>query len=257
MDFLEVSAKTVEEAIEKALDEMGLTREEVNITVLQEGKEGGLFGIGSEEATVKVEKKDENQVPMTTINQVAVETLDKLVKLLEVDGKVISEQYAEDLENVAECPLAYNVEGDDLGILIGRRGQTLAALQYILRLIVGHQTKTWIPIVVDAEGYKQRRSDALKSLAERMAAHVKQRGAPFTLEPMPAHERRIIHLTLADNKAVYTESVGEGENRKVIIYPKQRNGNGQRGGYQRSGGYNGFDNGQRGMRPRRRQTPPY
>ena len=220
MDVLEVNAKTAEEAIEKALDEMGLSRDEVRITVLSEGKSGGLFGIGAEEARVRVERLWPEAVPAAEVNVTAAEILQKLLGLLEVEGKVISATYPDESEGQPAAPIAFNIEGDDLGILIGRRGQTLAALQYVLRLIVGHKTQTWIPIIVDAEGYKERRHEALKALALRMADHVKTRGAPFTLEPMPPYERRIVHLALADNPAVYTESIGEGESRKVVIRPK-------------------------------------
>jgi len=116
--------------------------------------------------------------------------------------------------------ITLNVEGDDLGILIGRRGQTLACLQYLVRLIVGHQKKVWLPIVIDVEGYKQRRCNALQALAFRIAEQVAQRGEPFALEPMPAFDRRIIHLALVDHPDVTTESSGEGEARRVVILPK-------------------------------------
>jgi spoIIIJ-associated protein len=267
MDSLEVSAKTVDEAIAQALDELNTTREEVKITILSEGKSGGLFGIGAEEAKVKVErliKITDIVAPSEEIISIAAETLDKLVKLMEVDGQVVRADSPEEGGTGNAATVAFNIEGDDLGILIGRRGQTLAALQYILRLIVGHQTATWVPIVVDAEDYKQRRHDALKSLALRMADHVKQRGAPFTLEPMPPYERRIIHMTLANHPAVFTESVGEAESRKVVIRPKnpgvrqsaERNGN----SFERGNSYgqrNGYG-GQRGNYSRpRREPPPY
>jgi len=117
-------------------------------------------------------------------------------------------------------PITLNVKGDDLGILIGRRGQTLTSLQYIVRLIVSHRTNAWSPIVVDVEGYKERRHQALQALAHRMAERVKTKRMPFGLEPMPAYERRIIHLTLANHPDVTTQSVGEGEARKVVILPK-------------------------------------
>ena len=120
------------------------------------------------------------------------------------------------------APIALDIKGDDLGILIGRRGQTLSCLQYIVRLIVGHQTKVWVPIIVDVEGYKQRRLEALRALAWRMAEQVKAEGAPFTLEPMPAYERRIVHLALAEHPDVTTQSIGEGEARKVVILPKEQ-----------------------------------
>lgn len=221
MDVLEVSAKTANEAIEKALLEMGVSRDEVRITILNEGKSGGIFGIGSEDARVRVERITDTQAPESDISQVTVETLQKLLTLLEVEGVVVPADYPDESGQQPNSPIAFNIEGEDLGILIGRRGQTLSALQYVLRLIVGHRTQTWIPIIVDAEGYKERRHEALKALALRMADHVKTRGSPFTLEPMPAYERRIVHLALADNPAVYTESIGEGESRKVVIRPKR------------------------------------
>jgi len=123
-------------------------------------------------------------------------------------------------EEEAPVPVTLDIKGDDLGILIGRRGQTLSCLEYIVRLIVANQTKTWSPIVIDVEGYKQRHYKALQNLAWRMAEQVKIEGMSFTLEPMSAYERRIIHLTLADDPDVSTQSIGEGEARKVVILPK-------------------------------------
>ena len=120
-------------------------------------------------------------------------------------------------EEGATVPVAFDIRGDDLGILIGRRGQTLSCLQYIVRLIVAHQTEAWVPIIIDVEGYKQRRYEALQALAYRLAEQVKVRGVPFSLEPMSAYERRIIHLALADHPDVITQSIGEGEARKVVI----------------------------------------
>jgi len=125
-------------------------------------------------------------------------------------------------EEGVTAPIAFDINGDDLGILIGRRGQTLSCLQYIVRLIVGHQTGAWVPIVIDVEGYKQRRYEALRTLALRIAEQVKAKGVPFTLEPMPAYERRIIHLTLADHPDVTTQSMGDGEARKVVILLKEK-----------------------------------
>jgi spoIIIJ-associated protein len=247
---------------------MGATREQVRITVLNEGKSGGLFGIGAEEARVRVERLTMEEAPAAPppaadVSAVAVETLQTLMRLLEVEGTVVAASYPDEGDQQNAAPVGFNIEGDDLGILIGRRGQTLAALQYILRLMVGHQTKTWVPIVIDAEGYKERRHEALKALALRMADHVKTRGAPFTLEPMPAYERRIVHLTLADHPAVFTESVGEGESRKVVIKPKQPgqrsnsqdgvdNSGSMRGGFSRQQGYRP---GQRGGYQNRGQQP--
>lgn len=117
-------------------------------------------------------------------------------------------------------PVILDITGDDLGILIGRRGETLNALQYITRLIISRQTKYWVNIIVDVEEYKVRRERSLKQLAQRMADRVVASGKAVALEAMPAYERRIVHVTLRDHEAVMTKSVGEGSSRKVMILPK-------------------------------------
>ena len=151
----------------------------------------------------------------------AREILEKLLSLMEIDAKVvISEEFPVESDAGFTSFASLNIEGEDLGILIGRRGQTLACLQYIVRLILSQQIPTQSPIIIDVEGYKRRRYESLRSLARRIAEEVKTRKRSFTLEPMPAFERRIIHLTLAKNPDVTTESTGVGEGRKVVIKPK-------------------------------------
>jgi spoIIIJ-associated protein len=122
----------------------------------------------------------------------------------------------------AATPIIFDVEGDELGILIGRRGQTLACLQYIVRLIVSHKVKASTLIVIDVNGYKQQRYKSLNNLANRIAEEVEANEKSFELEPMPAYERRIIHIALADHPSVTTESIGIGEARKVVIIPKKK-----------------------------------
>jgi len=222
MKSLEISAKTVEEAIQLALEKLGVNQEDVKVTVLKESEpdEGEL---GGEEAKVRVEMLVPTSEEERDVAEMAKDILETLLTMMGLDGSVVS--YAEPFFEEAEgevVPLAFNVNGDDLGILIGRRGQTLASLQYIVRLIVGNRTEAWLPIVIDVEGYKQRRYAALQALAERIAEQVKTRGVPFTLEPMSPYERRIIHLTLADHPDVITESTGEGEARKVVILPEKQ-----------------------------------
>ena len=117
--------------------------------------------------------------------------------------------------------IGLNIEGEDLGILIGRRGQTMTSLQHIVRLILSNLEKLQMPIVIDVEGYKERRCEGLRALANRLADQVRARRSPFTMEPMSAFERRIIHLTLADHPDVMTESTGTGEGRKVVIKPRK------------------------------------
>ena len=159
----------------------------------------------------------------SAVAEVVNEVLEALLNMMGVSASVVpGASSADEGEEEATAPIAFDVKGDDLGILIGRRGQTLACLQYIVRLIVGHRTKAWVPIVIDVEGYKQRRYEALRALALRIAEQVKARGVPFTLEPMPAYERRIAHLALADHPDVTTQSIGEGEARKVVILLREK-----------------------------------
>ena len=156
------------------------------------------------------------------IAEVAKEVLENLLARLGVETSVVSEAKPPFEEGVeASEVITLDVTGDDLGILIGRRGQTLAALQHMVRLIVAHQVKARVPVVIDVEGYKQRRYSALQALALRVVEQVKDRKKSFALEPMPAYERRIIHLALADDPDVTTESTGVGEVRKVVIMPKE------------------------------------
>jgi spoIIIJ-associated protein len=234
MESLEVRAKTVEEAIQRGLLQIGLSREEVEIAVIREGR-SGILGLGAEEAIVRitplaVEPADvENDLSTTALN-----VLEKLLGLLGISASIETRSHpviTEDNYNAVQpgenppdetTPITLDIKGEDLGILIGRRGQTLAALQYLVRLLVGRQNKTWAPIVIDVEGYKQRRYQALATFARDMAERVRLRGASFTLEPMPPYERRIVHLTLADNPYVITESIGQGEDRKVVIIPKKK-----------------------------------
>lgn len=157
------------------------------------------------------------------IAEVAKNVLETLLSLMEVSASVMPSAalLAEGGEEATDS-ITLEIEGEDLGILIGRRGQTLSCLQYIVRLIVGHQTKVWLPIVIDVEGYKRRRYDALQALAWRMAELVKTRREPFALETMSAFDRRVIHLALADHPDVTTQSSGEGEARKVVILPREQ-----------------------------------
>ena len=156
------------------------------------------------------------------IFETAKKVLEELLSLMDLPGKVIpSDEFTATDENGEISSIGLNIEGEDLGILIGRRGQTMVSLQYIVRLIMVHKMQVQMPIVLDVEGYKQRRCEGLRTLAIRLAEQVKTRKEPFTMEPMPAFERRVIHLALADHPDVITESTGVGESRKVVITPKK------------------------------------
>jgi len=142
-----------------------------------------------------------------------VRILTRLLDLLGLEGDVICDR--------TEDSIVLNIEGDDLGVLIGRRGLTLSALQYIVRLMIASGEGEWPAVSVDVCGYKRRRHVALEELARKLADQAKYRHRPVTLEPMPPDERRVVHLALANNPDVYTESIGEDNERKVVIHPKK------------------------------------
>ncbi len=153
--------------------------------------------------------------------EAAKKVLEELLQLLDLPSKVtLSEEFTVIGADGETSSIGLNIEGEDLGILIGRRGQTMVSLQQVVRVIISHRMDVRIPIVLDVEGYKQRRCEGLRTLANKLADQVRTRRIPFTMEPMPAFERRVIHLALADHPDVTTESTGEGETRKVVIIPK-------------------------------------
>ena len=208
MDELEITANTVEEALEEAEERLGMKRDRFEVEVIKEGK-SGILGIGGEEAVIKVR-------PLPSVEEdlvkIAREVLDKLLNLLGVTAEVevLSDQ----------IPTTFNIKGDDLGILVGRHGQTIVSLEYIVKLIVAARLKGWQPLFIDVGGYRERRRSSLQQLALHLAEQVKLEHRDITLEPMSASERRIIHLTLADHPEVVTHSIGVGEDRKVVISPK-------------------------------------
>lgn len=224
MKEVEKSAKTVEEAIQIALEELSVSREEVKVDVLEEGKPG-LLGLGGTDATVRVSlNKPEpgNEADVIDSTDAARELLEGLLDRLGVDAEVETgpAELISGGQDDGES-LLLNILGDDLGILIGRRGQTLSSLQYLVRLLLANKMKTFVPLVIDVNGYRQRRFEALHALAQRMAEQVIARQMPFSLEAMPPFERRIIHLALAEHPEVSTQSVGFGEGRKVVIVLKE------------------------------------
>ena len=164
--------------------------------------------------------ESESPIGDADVAMIAVDLLQGMLDRMDVRATAEAVAYRGVLDVGQDPPLVINIEGDDLGILIGRRAETLAAIQYLTRLMVNHKTHRWINLVVDVEGYKARREEQLVKLAERMADRVATTGKPVALEAMPARERRIIHITLRDHPKVFTESAGEGEHRKVTIIPR-------------------------------------
>lgn len=220
MKELEVSAKTVDEATRIALEQLGVSREEVEITVIKKGK-SGVLGVGAEDAKIRVAilEQDEDTEPEEDydIAQVARQVLSEMLDRMGIVATVEVTRPAD-----TTTPVMLNIEGDDLGVLIGRRGLALTSLQYLVRLIVAEKVKKWVSISVDVDWYKKRHYDSLKKLALRLAEQVTRRRRSITMEPMPPDERRIIHITLASSPDVMTQSTGEGDGRRVVIQSRKR-----------------------------------
>lgn len=207
MKSLEKSAKTVDEAVMDALVELGLTSDQVDVEVLEEGSKGilGLFGkLARVRVTQKIDLKD-----------VAKDFLNKLLKSMDLDSNIV---ITEEDKNT----LMINLEGDQMGVLIGKRGQTLDSIQYLTSLVVNKYSDHYIRIKMDTEDYRNRRRKTLESLANNLAMKVKKTGKKFTLEPMSPNERRIIHSTLQKYKFIETHSEGEEPFRRVVIVPKKK-----------------------------------
>jgi len=207
MRTIEQYGKTVEEATQAALNELGVTDQDtkVEIEVLDEGSKG-VFGWGTKFARVRVMVKEEAE-------DRAEEVVKKILHMLDLSGEIEKES--------DEGQYKFNIVGGDLGLLIGRRGQTLEALQFLLNLIVNKDSKEKTKIILDVEGYRHRREKSLQDLARRLAEKARQDKKNVILEPMMPNERRIIHLALQDNPHVSTFSQGEEPLRKVVISPKK------------------------------------
>lgn len=233
---IEATGVDVEAAIEAGLEHLGVARDEVKFEVLDKGSQG-MFGLGAREASVRltVEPRpasvaiDEPEPPVVEEDedeneeyeaQVATGALSELLAFMGMEKVQVDVRRDEPAEDEDEAPLVLDVRGPDAEALIGYKGKTLAALQRITRLIVGHELagRTWL--VVDAGGYKAGREKSLRSLALRMAEQVERTDQTVMLEPMPPNERRIVHITLRNHRHVTTKSVGEGDRRKVTIIPR-------------------------------------
>jgi spoIIIJ-associated protein len=213
MNGVEAGGSTIDEAVERALDELRLSREEVRVEVISEDEN---------DVRVLVTPLSEGEDEVDDPAEFAAQMLDKLLALMNVEADVSIRDPETPGDGLGMANAVLDIEGDDLGLLIGRRGETLQSLQYLLNLMVAQQLGRQEFFTVDVEGYRRRREDSLMSLARRMADQVKRTGRPVTLEPMPANERRIIHLALSESRSVTTASIGEGDERKVAISPKQR-----------------------------------
>lgn len=206
MKVIERTGKTVDDAVGLALQDLGASRDEVDIEVLEEPSKG-IFGlIGVKPARIKVSLKDGP-------SQKAGSLLKSIFKTMQLN---VSMDVRE-----KEQGLFINLEGPELGILIGRRGETLDALQYLVNLSVNKNQEVRKKIIIDIEGYRNRREETLQKLALKLADKAKQRGRNVVLEPMSSQERRIIHTALQGREDIYTFSEGEEPYRKIVISPKK------------------------------------
>lgn len=249
---LEIIAPTVEEAIAQGLAQLGLTADAVSVEVLDAGSKG-LFGLGKAQVRVRltvngpggpevveaapaVPKPEPKPVARTQEKPAPVKeaeprpehdplldhteaVVSKLLHMMGLEAQV-SAHYG-DTDRDDRRYINVDVRGSDLSVLIGRRSETLNAFQYVASLIIGRETQQFVHLVVDVEGFRDRREKQLVQMANRMADQVAKNGRKQTLEPMPSAERRIIHIALREHPAVTTESTGEEPYRKVVILPKE------------------------------------
>jgi len=241
---LEIIAPSVEEAVEQGLDQLGLPRDAVKVDIIDEGK-SGFLGMGNRQVRVRLSinegsSQDENEVAAKepAVNPIHIEGEEfddpleeakvkalRIVRNLLEKMKVIAEASARILEPEDEndkSMILVEVSGKDLSILIGRRAETLNSLQYITSLMLNQAMGNWMPLMIDVQGYRFRRERQLRQLARRLADQVVQTGRRQMLEPMPANERRLIHLELRYHPFVTTESVGDEPNRKATIFLKPK-----------------------------------
>ena len=238
---VEVRGRSVEAATADALEQLGLPREQVEVEIIRRGSRG-LLGLLSEDAVVRVTVKgppaalppeppevsgeavwaDQEAGSAVSDDEVAglgTQILSNLMGHMGLRATVSREALPH--ESVASTEeVRLNIAGEGLGVLIGRRGETLRSLQYLTCLLISRKIQRWPSLAVDVEDYKARREKTLTELARRMADRVRATRESVPLEPMPAYERRIVHLALRDDPDVFTESYGQDEKRKVVILPK-------------------------------------
>ncbi|MCX6067057.1 MAG: protein jag [Chloroflexi bacterium] len=231
---LEVIAPSVEEAIARGMEQLAVPREMIEVDILDEGSKGFL-GIGGRQVRVRLTlKTDEaspkpDSAPQTesapdglsgdAILDFSIRTTGELLAKMKIKARITA-KYGEP-DGDGDVPVLIDIHGDDLSVLIGRRAETLNALQYILALIVSKEANRWAQVIVDVEGYRARRERQLRQLARRMAEQAVRTGKRQLLEPMSAAERRIVHLELRGHESVTTESIGDEPNRKVSIVLKK------------------------------------
>lgn len=207
MEYIEVSAKTVNDAITEACQRLGVTSDKLDYKVVEEGS-SGFLGIGSKPAVIKAAKK-------FSVEDNARNFLKDVFSAMDLNV-VITIKYDE-IDNSMDIDLS----GDEMGVLIGKRGQTLDSLQYLVSLVVNKDSENYIRVKVDTENYRQRRRETLENLAKNISYKVKRTKRPVSLEPMNPYERRIIHSALQNDKYVSTHSEGDEPFRRVVVTLKK------------------------------------
>ena len=208
MEFIEVSAKTVDDAITESLVKLGTTSDKIEYEIIEKGS-SGFLGIGSRPALIKVRKKSE-------VEDYVYDFLHNVFLAMNMEVEILINK-SEDGKNVD-----VELKGEEMGVLIGKRGQTLDSLQYLVSLVVNKETEEYVRVKVDTENYRQRRKETLENLARNIAGKVKKTRRSVTLEPMNPYERRIIHSALQGERFISTHSEGEEPFRRVVVTYKRR-----------------------------------
>ena len=207
MEYIEVSAKTVSDAITEACQKLGVTSDKLDYQVIEEGS-SGFLGIGSKPAMIRAAAKN-------TAEDSAKDFLNSVFAAMHLTV-VVNVVYDEESRH-----MNIDLSGEEMGVLIGKRGQTLDSLQYLTSLVVNKGAENYIKVKIDTENYRQRRKETLENLAKNIAYKVKRTKRPVSLEPMNPYERRIIHSALQNDKYVTTHSEGEEPYRKVVVALKR------------------------------------
>lgn len=206
-EFINVTGKTVEEAVKNALTQLGISEDRLIYEVVEKGSTGFL-GFGAKPAVIKAKKQN-------TVMEDGTEFLERIFNTMNMQV-TIDMSYDEE-----EKTVSYNLTGDEMGVLIGKRGQTLDSLQYLVSLVVNRNSEEYLRVKLDTENYRERRKETLENLAKNIAYKVKKTRKPVSLEPMNPYERRIIHSTLQSDMYVTTKSEGEEPFRHVVVTPKK------------------------------------
>ena len=216
MEFQLFTGKNVEDALTKALVELGVTSDKVEYEVVDKGS-NGILGIGSKPAKINVKIKEEKPIVVeeapADIEAVIVEFLSKVFDAMNLTVKINV--------NITEESVDVDLVGDYMGVLIGKRGQTLDSLQYLVSLVVNKKSDKYLRVKLDTENYRERRKETLENLAKNIAFKVKRTKRSVSLEPMNPYERRVIHSALQNDKYVTTKSEGEEPFRHVVVMLKK------------------------------------